>query len=460
MPELPEVETVKRMLQKVLNHQKIKEVIVRYRPIVSHNNHFEHILKSQVIEGFDRKGKYLVFLLTDHAVVSHLRMEGKYEYRPSNDKFTKHEHVIFRFENGYDLVYQDTRKFGRFEIKDKLNYLDELPLSKVAPEPFYMNPDDFYQSLKKRSISIKDALLDQHIIAGIGNIYANEVLFRAKVHPGTKSWHISYEKAKEILNASVDVLNQAIIEGGTTIDTFEVAPGIHGRFQHYLKVHGKKNVPCSICQTPIIKYQLSGRGTYFCPSCQRPYLIGLTGGIASGKTTVSTYLKEKGYLVIDTDKIVHDLYKDPKHVRRISNMFGIPYYHGDMDKKALSNLVFKDSKAREKLNQYLHPLVFEQVELIKHQSVEPVIFIDVPLLFETGYQTQVDLVLVVYSKESTQMERLINRNGLTSDEARLRVKSQMPLIDKKALSDVWIDNESTIAALYEKVDAFLKERKI
>ncbi len=457
MPELPEVETVKRLLEKVLTGKTIKEVIVRYRPIVSSDIHFEQHVNNQKIQGFDRKGKYLVFLLSDMSLVSHLRMEGKYEYRPSHDHFTKHEHVIFRLDDGHDLVYQDTRKFGRFEIKDRHDYLNVLPLSNVANEPFYMELDTFYAKLKKKSITIKDALLDQHIIAGIGNIYANEILFRSRIHPGTKASFITYEKAKSILSSSIAVLNKAIEEGGTTIDTFEVAPGIHGRFQNYLHVHGKKNEPCHICQTPIIKYQLSGRGTYFCPVCQPAYIIGLTGGIATGKTTVAAYLKEKGYLVIDNDKIVHDLYQVPEHIKAITTMFDLPQTN-QIDKKALAAVIFKNEAVRKQLTDYIHPLVLKQIEDIKKQSSNPVIFIDMPLLFEIGYQNKVDLTMTVVTSQEKQVQRLMQRSHLTKAEALLRIKAQMPLEQKEDLSDIVLNNEQTKETLYEQIDAILKER--
>ncbi|MDE6953727.1 MAG: DNA-formamidopyrimidine glycosylase [Erysipelotrichales bacterium] len=266
MPELPEVETVRRTLKNFILNKEIQGVDVYYDKIIDGDtDEFINAVTHQTIRDIDRVGKYLIFLLDDVAFVSHLRMEGKYHIVSCDEPLTKHTHMAFHL-NDEDLRYIDTRKFGRLQLVDRHHYKQQLPLSKLGDEPFDVDEAILYQKLHRSSLPIKTALLDQSIMCGIGNIYANEICFLMKLDPRTKASRLSKQRVKELKQVSIDVLNKAIAQGGTTIHSFD-ANGIHGLFQVQLNVHTKK--VCSICQSDIKKIMVHQRGTYYCPVCQK-----------------------------------------------------------------------------------------------------------------------------------------------------------------------------------------------
>lgn len=267
MPELPEVETVRQTLRQFVLKKTIESVDVYYdKIIVDETSQFVNALKSQTIQDIDRVGKYLIFKLDDKAFVSHLRMEGKYHIVEKTTPINQHTHVVFHFNDGQDLRYIDTRKFGRMQLVSLENYRNELPLSKLGKEPFTISDEELYEKLHRKSIPIKSALLDQSIMCGIGNIYANEICFLMHIDPRTQSSRLSHKRVHELRLITIDVLNRAIAQGGTTIHSFD-SNGIHGLFQLELNAHGQKI--CSICHGEMKKIMLNMRGTYFCPKCQK-----------------------------------------------------------------------------------------------------------------------------------------------------------------------------------------------
>ncbi len=266
MPELPEVETVRQTLRQFILGREIIGIDVYYPKMIENDiNDFYQLIHQRFIE-VDRLGKYLIFILDNNAFISHLRMEGKYHIVDSQQPITKHTHVSFHLDNGEDLRYLDTRKFGRMRLVDKEHYLEELPLSQLGKEPFDITTDELYNLLHHSSLTIKGALLNQNIMSGIGNIYANEICFAMKIDPRAKASRLSKKRCDELRIVTIDILNRAIAEGGTTISTFD-ANGIHGLFQRELQVHGKKT--CPECESPIKKIYINQRGTYFCPTCQK-----------------------------------------------------------------------------------------------------------------------------------------------------------------------------------------------
>lgn len=267
MPELPEVETVRRTLKNFVCQRKITDIEVRYQNIIQGDTEaFIDALKNKTILDIDRVGKYLVFILEEHAFVSHLRMEGKYNIVDASTPYTRHEHVVFVLDNGKHLRYHDTRKFGRMELVDATHYRQQLPLSKLGPEPSEASLQQVYPKIHKSHLPIKSLLLDQTILAGIGNIYANEICFEMQINPYTPGNKITKKRVQELIDVSKKILEVAIAQGGTTIHSFD-ANGITGLFQVQLHVHLQKE--CQICHTVIKKEMIKGRGTYYCPKCQR-----------------------------------------------------------------------------------------------------------------------------------------------------------------------------------------------
>lgn len=267
MPELPEVETVRQTLRQFVLKKKIHGIDVYYDKIINGDvSSFIQHITNQTIQDIDRVGKYLIFLLDDVAFVSHLRMEGKYHILDEKQPIDKHTHVVFHLDDHQDLRYIDTRKFGRMQIVDRYHYRLESPLNQLGKEPFDISTLELYQLLHQTSLPIKSALLDQSIISGIGNIYANEICFLMHIDPRTPAKRLSKKRVDELRMISIDVLNRAIAQGGTTIHSFD-ANGIHGLFQVQLNVHGK--MICPLCHHEIKKIMVHKRGTYYCPSCQK-----------------------------------------------------------------------------------------------------------------------------------------------------------------------------------------------
>lgn len=273
MPELPEVETVKENLKKRLINTKINDVKVLYNNIIAYpdTNTFEKTLKNKKVKDITRRGKFIIFDLEDYYLLSHLRMEGKYFIKNKNDQINKHEHVIFNLDNNQELRYMDTRKFGKMFLIQKENIDTIGPLKELGLEPFdkKLAPNYLKEKIKNKIIPIKTALLDQSIIAGIGNIYADEILFLSHVNPLKKSNTLKEKELNNIIKSTKEVLNKAIAKGGTTIHTYTSVDGIKGTYQDSLFVHNKEKELCKVCQTQIKKIKVGGRGTYYCPHCQK-----------------------------------------------------------------------------------------------------------------------------------------------------------------------------------------------
>ena len=268
MPELPEVETVARTLENKVGHARIVDVEVRYAPIVGNLENFADMLKGQSFEKYERRGKYLVFRLTELTLVSHLRMEGKYfVLDPDQQINEKHVHVIFHLDDGRRLCYNDTRKFGRMEVWPK--DLDTTEFHDLGLEPFdeNMNGEYLKGKMKNRDLPVKQLLLDQSIIAGIGNIYADEICFACGLHPETSCRRLRKQDFENIAAATRDILGRAIEAGGTTIRSYTSSLGVTGRFQLSCMVHSRET--CGRCGKQLKKIRVGGRGTYYCPDCQK-----------------------------------------------------------------------------------------------------------------------------------------------------------------------------------------------
>lgn len=272
MPELPEVETVRKGLEKLVVGKTIKEVTILWPRIIEAPvvEIFESQLIGQTIEKMERRGKFLIFKLTNYDMISHLRMEGKYETHDTEDQRDKHTHVIFTFTDGSELRYLDVRKFGRMVLVDKdqgTNYKGILALG-PEPIPSQFKLNEFRSGLKKHHKAIKPLLLDQRLVTGLGNIYVDEALWEAKIYPEQPADTLKPKEVERLYDAIIDVLGRAVEAGGTTIRSYLNALGEAGTFQISLNVYGQTNHPCPRCGTPIKKIKVAQRGTHFCPKCQ------------------------------------------------------------------------------------------------------------------------------------------------------------------------------------------------
>ncbi len=272
MPELPEVETVKETLKKKILNKTIYDINIYWDNIIKYpsKDTFIASIKNQTIHDITRRGKWLVFTLDDYYLLSHLRMEGKYYLKEHNQPREKHEHIIINLGD-IELRYHDTRKFGKMYLikKDEIN--KKGPLVNLGLDPFVQELTVAYlkDKYKHKKLPIKTILLDQNIITGIGNIYADEILFLSRINPNKAAHKLTKKELQSIIDNTKLVLNKAITMGGTTIRTYTSSLGVSGQFQHELFVHKRQGEPCKICGSTINKTKIGGRGTYYCKHCQR-----------------------------------------------------------------------------------------------------------------------------------------------------------------------------------------------
>lgn len=272
MPEIAEVRVVRDTLKKNLVKRKIKTIKLLYPRIISKDpEDFKYELTGRTFRDVKSYGKWLIFDLGELSFLSHLRMEGKYFYVPSNSPVSKHTHVIFKLDNGMDLRYDDVRKFGRMELVKTDEIMQNESIAKLGFEPDdeRLTKEYLLEKFKGKKTLAKSALLDQTIINGLGNIYANEVLFAAKISPFRQVKDITPKEAQEIIDSSKSITTKSYQEGGCTIRSYTSSLGVIGHYQDYLKVHGKKDDPCTICGKPISKEKIEGRSAYYCSKCQK-----------------------------------------------------------------------------------------------------------------------------------------------------------------------------------------------
>lgn len=274
MPELPEVETIKRTLENLVMNKRIEDITINWPKIIQAPEdimHFKHLLMGEQINSMSRRGKFLLFNMQDYVLVSHLRMEGKYRVTHSSEPIDKHTHVIFHFTDGTELRYNDVRKFGTMHLYPIGKEHETKPLNQLGPDPFESAYQLNYveEKLLKTNRNIKAVLLDQTVIAGLGNIYVDEVLFLSKIHPERRAKTLSKNEIMNIFTNTKEVLSKAVHQGGTTIRSYVDGQGEMGMFQQTLFVYDQVEKPCKHCGQAIIKLRVSGRGTHICPDCQR-----------------------------------------------------------------------------------------------------------------------------------------------------------------------------------------------
>jgi len=291
MPELPEVETIKRGLEPRILRAEISAVVVGDTKILQFVEEQIRELSGQEVRRLTRRGKYLVFMLSRHYLVIHLGMSGQLTLRnprqPDSPKFLRHlvtglqkarqhapdRHTHFQvyFRDGRALLFRDPRKFGKvFLLPLCSDSFDDL-FSGLGMEPFgeEYSLDAFNFYLGKRKARIKSVLLDQKFVAGIGNIYADEALFEAGVHPMKRVRYLTRKEKRRIFEAIPRVLEKGIHYGGTTLRDFVDSDGNKGSHQEFLNVYGRQGENCRRCGNLIRKTAVGGRGTHYCPGCQK-----------------------------------------------------------------------------------------------------------------------------------------------------------------------------------------------
>lgn len=275
MPELPEVETVKRALEPVLVGAKISNIKTHINKLRSPLDiEFNLEILNQKITILERRSKYIIIKLKNKAgLIIHLGMTGSFRFEHTSIDRKKHDHVEFFLDSGLVLRYNDPRRFGQIVAFSPTQILDRHKLLlHLGPEPLTasFNVDYLFNRLKKRVIAIKKLIMDNNIVVGVGNIYASESLFRAGISPLSSSGKISKPRIKKLVSSIKEVLNDAIQAGGTTIRDYSSLNGEEGYFVQDLNVYGREGEKCYKCRRSTIrKVVQGGRSTYFCPVCQR-----------------------------------------------------------------------------------------------------------------------------------------------------------------------------------------------
>jgi formamidopyrimidine-DNA glycosylase len=276
MPELPEVETVRRGLSKLITGYRIEglqELHPRVRK-ASSIGELNSVAGAKILD-VHRRGKFLWFVL-DHSevLVAHLGMSGQFLIELSNRPSPKHPRAVFLLKKGrqtQELIFNDQRTFGWLSVEETL---DGIPTSAqhIARDPFDANfvMKDAVAEFAKRNMKIKSALLNQEIMSGVGNIYADESLWRSRIHPETSTRELSKKKIQSLIESAVEVMSEAIAKGGTSFDDLYVnVNGESGFFEQSLSAYGQTDEPCPRCGTPIRRIIVGQRSSHFCPRCQR-----------------------------------------------------------------------------------------------------------------------------------------------------------------------------------------------
>ena len=269
MPELPEVETIRRDLLSQLVGRGFESVELSDAKVVHtpSPDDFCEGIRNQGIRDVRRRGKYLILPLSGgDTLIIHLKMSGILQFRTLPDEAEMSPRAVFRLDNGGELHFYDRRKLGIMWLTDD----ERKVVGKLGPEPLdsEFTPEVLGAALGRYNVAVKTLLCDQHVVAGIGNMYADEALFAARIHPMTKGKDLTPSDVKRLHTAIHEVLASAIVNGGASVDTYQRPTGELGFAQFFFRVAHRRNESCLDCSSPLQRIVVRGRGTYFCPTCQ------------------------------------------------------------------------------------------------------------------------------------------------------------------------------------------------
>lgn len=272
MPELPEVETTRLGISPHILQQEIREITVVRSDLRQPISPDIDSISGQTITAISRRSKYLIIDLSGaDSILIHLGMSGSLRIQSPTEEWRKHDHFAISLKSGKQLRYHDPRRFG-IVLKTPSSALPSHPLLKnLGPEPL---SDDFTAShlhcaLRNKSIALKTAIMDAKIVVGVGNIYASESLFRARIHPSIPAYKLSKPRAARLVNAIKEVLAESIRQGGTTLRDFVNSDGQPGYFRQRLYVYSRTSEPCRVCATPVSQLIHGQRSTFYCKVCQK-----------------------------------------------------------------------------------------------------------------------------------------------------------------------------------------------
>ena len=457
MPELPEVETVRRSLEKEILHQTLgtPELFVS-RLLQTPREEFLQGVPGKEILSLSRRGKYLIVHLSQgKKLVLHLRMEGKLFVVDKERHSTSHLSLFLPFQDSRKgLAFYDVRKFGTCHYLDEK---DDAATAKLGKEPFDLDAEELFSLLSKKRRGLKECLLDQEVVAGIGNIYADEILFASRLSPFRAAKDVMVEECRRILLEARRILTLAIARKGSTVKTFQVDSTTHGGMQELLQVYQREGKECLSChRTKVEKKMFHGRGTHYCPRCQKTgFSIAVTGKIGAGKSLVLQNLRKEGILVLSLDDEVHALYQDPFFLAEARRRF--PFlFAPSLDKGRLQERLLSDASFRRLYEHFLYPRLREKVEafLVSEDGRDKAV--EVPLLFDAHFEP---LFTFLVGVETTKQKEHLRERGERDVEGRLAFNRLNSYDKNRHRLDYVLTTDSTKRDLKGRVHAMLEEMR-
>ena len=456
MPELPEVQTVVNFLAlHILNREIASIEVYREKNILTGVASFTSSLIGDSFIKMGRKGKFLLFYTAkQNLLVGHLRMEGKFYFYEAEYPRQKHDILKILFKGGTSLVYNDVRKFGTLELYPLDVAFEKASFAKLGPDPFEADPSVFYQRIHGSNKPIKELLMDQTIVSGIGNIYADETLFASSIHPLTKGSSLSESDCLALLNNSKAIMQEAIDLGGSTIRSYHPALGMNGAMQNALLVYGHRYEKCPKCGLPLRTIFVNGRSSTYCPKCQRrkdgPTVLAICGPIHSGKSYASTYLARKGYPLFDCDDECKKLYKEQKVIQGVAKILGKEVLNSCGLSLSKMRVKMKDPTKRKAVTDYLYPLLRKKALLFLAKCKKDLAIMEIPLFLGSGLEDLVDYLLLVDASLEIRIKRL-QEEGKDVD-ALIKINSLYPLNRTKKEASFILTNEGSLEDFEKALD--------
>lgn len=454
MPELPEVTTIVRILKPKILNKQIESIDVFYRRLILNEDldNFKNILINSSIVDIFNIGKFIVIKLNNnHRLIVHLRMEGKLFFFENQNDLPERKYsdsCLIKFKDGSYLLYNDTRKFGIFKLEsvDEENSI----LNNLGIDLFNYNSEQLDKLLKlknKSSHNVKQFITDQHLILGIGNIYADEILFKTKIAPFKSTKEISDDDFLKLIDNAKVILKLAIDNKGSTVSTYHPNFNEEGKFQNFLKIYDKKGEKCPVCGDIIEKRFLNSRGTSFCPTCQNiKKTISITGPIGCGKSTILDIFKNLGFDVLSLDTVVHTIYKLKQFIKQTVNYFPSIIINEQIDKKALIEKL-KNPAFKKDFQNFLYPKLKDYVNNYLNKNYYKNVVVEVPLLFESNMDSLFSYNIGIISENQ---ENLIKQRDVDYKE-KLELNKNILFYKNQHKLDWIIENNGSLDELKNKV---------
>lgn len=453
MPELPEVETVKRVLEQEIVGLSIEKVSILYpRLIQTDIEEFKTNIVEKKIVSLSRMGKYLIIHLSSKwALIVHFRMEGKlFHLDELEPNLNKHVSLYFTLSDKTYLIFNDVRKFGVMYLEKDEDLRNKRPLNELGLEPWDIKDSSYLlEKYKDKNYLMKEALLDQSVISGLGNIYADETLFASNLSPFKKAKDLNEKEAEKVINEASKIMKLAIENHGSTIRSYHPSKGVSGGMQFSLKMYGKEGERCQVCGTRIEKRYVGGRGTCYCRKCQnvKPSLA-ICGKIAVGKSQVLKVFSDLGCYTASADQMVHDLYQSPAFLKSLEKKYPMIFDQNGLNKKLIMLNMDSDKKFRRSFEVYIWSAVKDLINdfLISHS--DKVAVVEVPLLFDAKMEKIFSYTIGV---ESNKQREYLEDRASTNIDQKLKINKKNAYdLNRDKLSFV-INNNGSLENLVSQV---------